>query len=112
MTVMDLKPLIALRIAGDPALYAAAPFLVPMKKAAMAVAKKFGAGCSKCQKAAQMAAGVQVASAMAALIVAERDRGMEQLNAFKDIVRKILNTQFDHVLIRYAKDGKKQVFQF
>jgi hypothetical protein len=112
MKVMDLKPLVALRIAGDPALYAEAPFLAPMKEAAMRVAKKFGVNCSQCQKIAQTRAGHQVASAMAALIMAEHGKGMSQLNSFKEVVRKILNTQFDRVLIRYAKDGRKQVFEF
>jgi hypothetical protein len=112
MNVLDLKPLIALRIAGDPALYAEAPFLAPMQEAAMRVARKFGRGCADCQKPARDTAGRQVASAMAALIMAESNSSPNGLNAFKEVVRRILNTKFDQVLIRYLKDGQQQVFQF
>jgi hypothetical protein len=112
MNVMDLRPIIAIRVAGDPALYAEAPFLEPMKSAAMRTAIKFGKGCTKCKEAARTRAGQQIASAMAALILAESGRSPNRLEDLKVVMRKILNTKFDQLLIRYLKDGKQQVFQF
>ena len=110
--IMELTPLIALRLAGDPALYNQAPFLEPMKSAAMMVAAKYGGNCTQCQKAAQMRAGVQVAYAMAALILAESGRPNNKLAKMKAVSRKILNTKFDKLLIRYTKHNQDETFEF
>jgi hypothetical protein len=112
MTTLELTPLLALRLAGDPALYAASPFLEPMRKAAMSVAVRHGKGCSGCQKASRLRAGKQIASAMTALIVMEGGRTPNQLESLKSISREILNNTFDEILIRYVKEGKQAVFQF
>ena len=89
MNILDLNAERIFKVAGDPATYAAAPFLEPMKNSSMAAWTKYR-NCPKCQKPAYLRTARLVGAAFARL-VSEADPSTYP--PLREVILKILNVQ-------------------
>lgn len=112
MTVLELTPLLILRLGGDPALYVQAPFLGPMKKPALSLAARFKNVCTTCMKNARDKAADQMAGAFASLVLAESAQTPNRLPALKEAINRLLGTQHVEIMLRYRKDGRGEELLF
>ena len=110
--VIELTSQITQRISGDPALYSHCPFLVPVRDSALKIHRRYRNSCSTCAREAKNKAFGAIANAMTSLIVEEAKKQPNELAAFKDVVRRILNSNADKILVRYTKDNVPGELQF
>ena len=103
--VVTLNADIVMRLTADPALYAVAPFLEPMRDPAMRIHKKLGAHCKSCARMALQRAAVHLSNAFVKLVADEYNRHPNTLLALKGTMAKILNTQIDEVRVQYFAPG-------
>jgi len=109
MTVLELDDEKIFKLAGDPAVYAAAPFLEPMKNAALSAAAKYRS-CKKCQKPAYIKTAKAVGGAFVRLTL---DADPSLYPPLKAIIFKILNVHHaDQVMMNYTKDGQQHQLTF
>lgn len=101
--IIHLTPKIVWRITADPAIYTQAPFLKPIKNAALALHTrlKSGAGCSGCVQNAVDQVSVQLANAFSKLTVDESRKKPNALGSLKEVMGKILNLKLKEVRIQY-----------
>lgn len=111
MKVLELNLDNVIRITGDPALYQHAVFLEPMRIATMNLHIKYK-GCTTCQKASMRRSFQFVSNAFASLVRQEYDKTPNGLPALKDIIKKILNADFEELILRFTQGGKEQELKF
>jgi len=98
MNVLNMTAERVMKVAGDPALYEAAPFLNPMKDKALSLASKFR-GCKNCQKPALLKAARAMGNAFARLTVDADPAGYP---ALKQAIFNILNVHnAERVIVSY-----------
>jgi hypothetical protein len=112
MTILELNPDLVFRVTGDPAVYAQAPFLLPMQKPALNLAARFRGACTSCAKNAKRQAAMQMANAFSSLVLAESAKSPNALPELHKAVHAILRTPDSPIQIRYFKDGKEALFSF
>lgn len=112
MKALELTSEMMFKLGGDPATYASAPFLEPMKIAALTKAAQYKGGCPTCQKGAQMRDAQLVGAAMARLLYGTYQENRGALKAFKSTALKILNNQAEELIVRFKINGVPQHIQF
>ena len=109
MTTIVLDPLTVYRITADPQLFAALPFLEPMRKAALSAHAKLGDGhCSSCTQNARDYIALKLGNALTRLLATEAEKKPNQLNTFKRIVARVLNTSIDEIRVKYRDEHAQE----
>ena len=112
MNALDLKAELLFKLAGDPAIYASAPFLEPMKKAAMAKAAGYRSGCAGCRRKAFLRDAELVGAAMTRLLKTQYEANPVSIVPFKEAALRALKTEASQIVIRFRTDGKDGFIQF
>lgn len=109
MIVLELDHEKLFKVAGDLAIYVAAPFLEPMKNSALQAAAKYRK-CKTCQKSAYLKTAHAVGSAFVRLTL---DGDAVYYPALKESIFNILNVHnANKVLMNYSQDGKQRQLTF
>jgi hypothetical protein len=112
---LELNHEVALKLTADPSLYDNVPFLLPLKEPTLSVhekIKKAKVACTACARRKVMKVGMQIAQALASLIVAEATKP-ENLGLFKQEAKRIYGKDFINVRIQYKlADGGEGVLEF
>jgi len=112
LNVLELNAELMFKLAGDPAIYAAAPFLEPMRLAAFSKVIHHKGGCSGCQRGAFLRDAGLVAAAMTRLLHGAYLEDKSRLMGFKKTSLKILNNPAGELLIKFKINGKDHQIQF
>ena len=110
--VLELTVSVITRISGDPALYQNAPFLSAMESAALNLHHKYRGICTNCMKAAKEKAFSAIANAMISLLVSEKAKPANGLQAFKAVVGRIMHMQLHEISARYQLNGQTVELRF
>lgn len=110
--MLELNAELMFKLAGDPAIYAAAPFLEPMRIAAFSKVIQHKGGCSNCQKGRFVKDAGLVAAAMTRLLHGAYMENKDSLKGFKATSLKILNNSAEEMLIRFKINNKDHQIQF
>jgi len=112
MTILELNSEKLFKVAGDFAVYTAAPFLEPMKNSALSAAAKYR-GCKECQKPAYLRVARSVGAAFVRLTL---DGDPAYYPALKAAIFSILNVHPsyapDLVSMNYVQNGEQRQLTF
>lgn len=114
MNIVVITPEIVFRLTARAEVYAAAPYLTPMRNAALGGHKKMPKkNCSSCAKRAKIRFSRQLCGAFTRLTKDHYRAGGGQLSKLKAVMSAILNLKIDEVQLGYQEDnGDKGTIKF
>lgn len=112
MTVLELTPSLLFKIAGDPAIYSVAPFLEPMRIAALTKAAQHKGGCKGCKERHFLKDAGLVGAALVRLLSVQYEADPASVIPFKMMALKILKNSSEQVMVKYHVNGQERFLQF
>ncbi len=111
--VVYLRPEHVMAMTKEPAIYAAFPFLEPMRESALKVHNQLAKlNCKGCTATARNKATAMIAGALVALVDNESRRQPNCLADFRAQICKTLQLSADELRLSWAKDGKTGTIRF
>lgn len=111
--IMELTAEMLFKVAGDPAIYRAAPYLEPMKSAALNQAANFRGGCVSCKRAAYVKVTTAVAAAATRLLKEQFEKDATCSGVIRQTIEAILGVKdVDQFLIRYREGNQTRQLVF